>query len=210
MYICIYLQPHIMRRNYLPISRYVRTTYDKSTPRLLMALARSGSCATKTWGAEVETPPKKMVPPLNNRQKQNVSWVSDIGVCHSMTGAGFPYNISFSTIWYACASGALLVQIKTEAAAKNAFVTNKVKNEYQQPRYLGLPPSPTSRTTSSCGSAWCRSWAMSLIEGYAEFFSSDPPAPLPRKNMILRCCQNWNIWHQNVQICFECYVKIWL
>jgi len=103
-----------------------------------------------------------------------------------------------------------LVQIKTEAAAKNAFVTNKVKNEYQQPRYLGLPPSPTSRTTSSCGSAWCRSWAMSLIEGYAEFFSSDPPAPLPRKNMILRCCQNWNIWRQNVQICFECYVKIWL
>ena len=115
-----------------------------------------------------------------------------------------------------------MVQIKLEAAANNGFVTNKVENEYQLPGgYLSLPPSPTSRTTSSRRSAWCRSWAMSLIQGYAEMFFPDtyaetfrsprtPPAPLPRKNMILRCCQNWNIWRQNVQICFDCYVKIWL
>jgi len=49
---------------------------------------------------------------VTKRQKQKISWASDVGVCYSITGTRFLYYISLSTIWWVRGNGNLLVQIE--------------------------------------------------------------------------------------------------
>jgi len=58
------------------------------------------------------------------RQKQQISWALDVGVCYNITGTRFPCYISLSTIWSAHGNG-------------NLFGTNRTKKCFRQWKWEG-------------------------------------------------------------------------
>ena len=150
------------------------------------------------WGAGVETQEyrwlnefvtKRCLYHCQKNDKKKISCASDVGVCFRITGARFPYYISFSTIGWARRNGNLLVQIDPKNGSQTDKVTDGVWIDWGY-----LPPPPTSYLTSPPPPAQDkgpiiltqRAFKKEQVIGIYDAYLISPPAPGPSWKIPLR------------------------